>query len=248
MWERVHRYSLIGMNYWASDLATTGELEVLKYVSDQLHTTEKPIIFDVGANIGQFSIACQRIMPGCDLHAFEPSPRTFEGLRRNLVQSSLLHLHNVGFSSETREAELYSSEAAATIASVHKLERPLRPFRDEFTERVQLTTIDSFCEERKLGRIDFLKLDIEGHELNALQGAAALLEAGAIRFIQFEFGENNLSSRTCLSDFVRLLGDRYRISRVTPGGLTAWRYDGGASEVFATMNYFCERRDISPST
>lgn len=241
-WQQLHRFSLVAMNFWASDFNSTGELEALQYVESRLRSTPKPVIFDVGANVGAFSLACLKIVPQCDLHAFEPSRATFERLSA-LVPNDRVHLHNVGFSDQPRETNLYSSETGSTIASVYKLDRPIRPFRDEFTERVQLTTIDSFCRDRELRQIDFLKLDIEGHELSALNGAEAMLKAGAIRFIQFEFGENSLSARTYLSDFVYLLGARYDFFRIVPGGPVPWRYNGGTSEVFATMNYLCECRN-----
>lgn len=245
LWEGLHGLSLIGMNFWANQLSTTGELDAVRYAARKLSGHLRPIIFDVGANIGDFSEFCWRVFgPDCELHAFEPSLATFEILANNLERAGTdANVHKLGFSDKAREAELYSSEPGSTIASIHKLERPIRPFRDEFTEIVELTTIDAFCREHKIDRIDYLKLDIEGHEYFALLGASGLLGAGAIRFIQFEFGDNNVSSATYLNDFVRLLGDGYRIWRIVPGGLVPWTYRGGRSEIFATMNYLCERRD-----
>ena len=244
LWEWLHGASLIGMNFWANRVTSTGEFHAVRYAASKLSGGPPAIIFDVGANIGEFAEYCLKAFAECEVHAFEPSVATFEILTNNLKRANAAaHVHNVGFSDEQREAELYSSEPGSTIASVHQLERPIRPFRDEFTEVVKLTTIDAFCKEQGIARIDYLKLDIEGHVYHALVGARALLDAGAIRFIQFEFGDNNVSSRTYLNDFMRLLGDRYRLYRIVPGGLVPWSYRGGRSEIFATMNYLCERRD-----
>lgn len=244
MWEWLHGISLIGMNFWANRVSSTGELYALRYAAKKLTGGPPPIIFDVGANIGEFSEFCIRAFDQCDLHAFEPSLATFEILTNNLERTNAkAHTHRLGFSDNAREAQLYSSELGSTIASVHQLQHPLRPFRDEFTETIKLTTLDAFCKEEAIDRIDYLKLDIEGHEYHALLGATELLAAGAIRFIQFEFGDNNVSSRTYLNDFMRLLGQHYRIYRIVPGGLAPWRYRGGRSEIFATINYLCERCD-----
>jgi FkbM family methyltransferase len=228
------------MNFWSSDFRVTGELEGLQHVAASLQSTARPVIFDVGANVGDYALCCRELMPDdAEVHAFEPSARTFALLKTKL-QGSNIHLHNLGFSDSSRDTTLFSSEPGSTIASVHALERPIRPFRDEFAETVSLTTIDSFCAEQGIQRIDFLKLDIEGHEVAALEGASGMIGQGRIRFIQFEFGENNVSSRTYLGDFVRLLAGRYKIYRVVPGGLVSWTYEGGRSEIFATMNYLCE--------
>ena len=70
-----------------------------------------------------------------------------------------------------------------------------------------------------------------------------MISEGRIHFIQFEFGENNISSRTYLADFDRILSPQFDFRRVVPGGPTPWSYEGGRSEIFATMNYLCERRE-----
>lgn len=232
------------MNFWSSSFHATGEVEALAFVERSLRSVAEPVIFDVGANVGEFSAACLATFHDrCVVHAFEPSAMTYAILQTKLGDKvgASLQLHNLGLSDETREMTLYSSEVGSTIASVHQLDRPLRPFRDEFSERVQLTTLDHFCDQMRIERIDFLKLDIEGHELHALRGASALLRGGKIRFIQFEFGENNITSKTFLADFHRILGEHYRMFRIVPGGLVPWTYEGGRSEIFATMNYLCER-------
>jgi FkbM family methyltransferase len=245
LWAWLHGASLIGMNFWASHIDVTGESNAVRYVARKLRGGARPIIFDVGANVGEFSELCCAIFADCQVYAFEPSLATFEILSNNLIRSDIsqARAYQLGFSDQKREAKLYSSEPGSTIASVHELERPLRPIREEFTETVKLTTIDAFCREQGIDRIDYLKLDIEGHEYFALLGARAMLAARAIRFIQFEFGDNNVSSRTYLNDFIRLLGNAYRIYRIVPGGPVPWRYSGGRSEIFATMNYLCERCD-----
>lgn len=245
-WERLHNLSLIGMNYWSSDLHATGEKDVIAHLVRRLSGIERPVIFDVGANVGEFSQLClAQFGERCVLHAFEPSRHTFELLGANLGSTAAgsVHLHNLGFSNEEKEETLYSSEPGSTIASVHRLEQPIRPFREEFSERIRLSTIDRFCADTGIDRIDFLKLDIEGHELQALQGAERMLGEGRVRFLQFEFGENNRDSRTYLADFHRLLGERWTMYRIVPGGLAKWSYRGGRSEIFATMNYLAERLD-----
>lgn len=245
LWLQANRVSLIGMNFWSSHLAETGEIDALRYVADRLSSVAKPVIFDVGANVGDYAIACDRQFGGrAAITCFEPSPTTANLLREHLGEAAArIRIEQVGMSEREETMTLFSSEPGSSIASVHQLDRPLRPMRDEYSETVQLTTLDDYCAKHGVETIDFLKLDIEGHEVAALRGAKRMIGEGRIRFLQFEFGENNVSSRTFMSDFDKLLGQRFRFFRVVPGGLVPWRYEGGRSEVFATMNYLCERID-----
>ena len=101
-----------------------------------------------------------------------------------------------------------------------------------------MTTVDAYCAAEGIERVDYLKVDAEGHDLAVLQGAAGMLEVG-VRFVQFEFGGGNIDSRTFLRDFVRLLEPRYRISRVLTDGLEPVDYSE-RDEVFLTTNFLAE--------
>ncbi len=104
-------------------------------------------------------------------------------------------------------------------------------------EQVRLTTIDIFCKEQGIEKIDFLKLDIEGNEINALEGAKTMLEKDSIKFIQFEFGGCNIDSRTYFQDFYYLLKDRYKIYRILRNNLYEIENYNELKEIFITTNY-----------
>lgn len=243
LWERLYRTTLVGLNYWASSFNSSGEKEAIASIASALRGVEKPVIFDVGANVGEFSHHCQEAFgPKCRIYAFEPASTTFAELVK-LTQNSCpsVEAFRLGISEKEGTAVLHSSEPCSTIASLVALERPIRPFDSSLDEDVEVTTIEAFCAKKGIDRIHFLKLDIEGHELAALKGAQTLLSEGRIDYVQFEFGENNISSRTFLGDFVKLLAG-YDLFRIVPGGPVPWTYRGGASELFATMNYLAVRR------
>ena len=68
---------------------------------------------------------------------------------------------------------------------------------------------------------DFLKMDLEGHELFALRGAGDYLAPGKIAALAFEFGSANVNSRTFFRDFWELLTPLgYTLYRMVPGGRT----------------------------
>jgi FkbM family methyltransferase len=127
----------------------------------------------------------------------------------------------------------------------------LHPRGDSFVRGVDLTPppvevvkLDDLLRERGIGRVAFLKLDLEGHELFALRGAAGYLGRGRIPALTFEFGSANVNSRTFFRDFWDLLTPLgYGIHRIVPGGRTVRiaRYDEtleffrGATNYLATL-------------
>lgn len=249
IWERLFHYSKIGMNYWGgATVGYSGEEYALRYANSkfQKELPRKFTIFDVGANIGQFTqLAAQEISVDKKIYSFEPSDKTFHVLS-SLIQDKVrfgdVVAYNVGMGAVQGSLTLYSSECSSTIASLYNLENPLREFKDEFKEIVQIDTIDNFCKANSIINIDYLKLDIEGHEYQVLQGAVDMLSNSKISFIQFEFGECQIDSRTFFRDFYKLLKGKYNIYRIISDGLAPISNYSSDLEVFSTANYLAELR------
>jgi hypothetical protein len=83
-----------------------------------------------------------------------------------------------------------------------------------------MTTVDRYCTENEVAGIDLLKLDVEGHELDVLDGAAGMLSERRIRLIAFEFGGTNIDSRI----FFREIYNRLREADMPVGRITPSRY------------------------
>jgi hypothetical protein len=128
------------------------------------------------------------------------------------------------------------------VASLHQIHQPHEEFKEEYTEKVSIDTIDFFCVKNEIKRIDYLKLDIEGHEYKALLGAKRMLAEKRITFIQFEFGECNIDSRTFFRDFYNLLNDNYNFYRIVSNGITRINEYTTDLETFATINYLAEMK------
>jgi len=112
---------------------------------------------------------------------------------------------------------LYSDSPTSGLASLHQ--RQESNFKNnKFTSFVVDTiTIDEIVSEYNLEYIDFIKIDIEGHELEALKGAGKSLASGIIKALTFEFGSGNLNSRTFFRNFWDLLNPLgYKIYRILP--------------------------------
>lgn len=188
-----------------------------------LGDTDSPVIFDVGANYGQWSSA-MRVALGTRtgrFFLFEPQPACLSALAtRSAAAADVLIPAAVG--STRGQVTIFADTPGSGLASLHR--RRDSYFGDVTTHResVPLTTLDQETEDRGIKHIDLLKLDIEGAEFAALQGAAKILTAGRVTTIAFEFGSGNVYSRTFFRDFWDLLEPLgYTLWRICPGGRVA---------------------------
>jgi len=244
----LYKTSLVGMNFSGGAVVkNSGEAQVVDYVSKKLPGTSlRPasplVIFDVGAHLGDYSRMLLEHLGSrkTAIHAFEPSAITFEKLRANLAGKDVA-LHHFGFSDATKKLPLFYDSPTSVYASVYqrKLDHENRAMN--ISETVELKTIDDFCKEKNICHIHFLKMDIEGHEFSALQGAKETLK-NDIDFIQFEFSAANIDSRTYFKDFYELLQKDYIIYRVLRDGLFPLEKYNETQEVFFTTNYLAERK------
>ena len=132
---------------------------------------------------------------------------------RNLGKDNApIFIEQVAVGAASGKLTLYADNEGSGLASLY--ERDLTHVGAVMThqEIVQVTTVDALAEKHSLRHIAFLKLDLEGHELEALKGAKELLERKAIDAIAFEFGGCNIDSRTYIKDFWSLLVYQHQFS------------------------------------
>jgi FkbM family methyltransferase len=251
LWSRLNTLAIFGMNYGGGgSIDSSGEEWVLaQVVATACAGVATPVVFDVGANVGDYALLVRRHVPSALIYAFEPSEPVYKELAENLSARGDMNArpYNIGFSDAEKEVELYSYSIEGTeislLASLDlRLPTQVREVEVSSTKRIQTKTIDGFCADNAINRIDFLKLDVEGHELAILRGSSKMLAAQAISMIQFEFGPANIYSRTYFYNFWSLLSEAYNIYRIIPQGIVPISYYGEHREVFLTTNYLAVLR------
>lgn len=144
-----------------------------------------PIIFDVGANVGQTIESFLQIMVRANIHAFEPGPQAFRELWEKYSGTPNLVLNDVALGSAPGTAE-FVENTEPTMSSF--LEPGAATWWGEVKQRVQVkvNTIDKYCDEHRIDYIDILKSDTQGFDLEVMRGAARLLSARRIHLIYVE--------------------------------------------------------------
>lgn len=214
----------------------TGEKSLVERALPRLLSSNDPVLFDVGANTGDYSEALCRSFPTAQLHAFEPVPSSFALLRERL--HSRISCHRIGLNDVGGTAMIYDyadkegSEHASLFEGV-LLE--LHKSSGANATEIELTTLDEFCAAKSISSIDFLKIDTEGNELKVLCGSKRLLARGAIRLVQFEFNEMNVIARVFFRDFYETLCG-FDFYRLLPDGLLPLGEYSPRHEVFAFQN------------
>jgi FkbM family methyltransferase len=145
----------------------TRELHVLLDAARQAQ-----IVFDVGANVGWYTLNIARAIArrGGHLYAFEPIPSTFATLQANVRLNALQScttLSNVGLGDAAKEVEFYLPKVTGSVAAS---QRPLFTEQENVKITAKIVRLDDFIAQKGIKRLDLLKCDIEGGELSMLRG------------------------------------------------------------------------------
>jgi FkbM family methyltransferase len=164
------------------------------------------VVFDVGANAGIYSLAALAVKPDLEVHAFEATPEIAARLLETAALNGLknLKVHQVAVYRETGQVTL--SRFRGHFGSNEGMNFITGTSDCANGERVEAVCLDRFCHERRIDRIDLVKLDIQGQEHSALTGAKGLLESGRVGTIFMELNWANHHSEFCpAGESIRLL-------------------------------------------
>ena len=114
-------------------------------------------------------------------------------------------------------------------------------------EQVAMDTLENYCRGKNIKKIDFVKIDTEGHELEVLKGMKSLLKENRIKMIQFEYGGCNLDARVFLKDIFDFFKDLdYKIYKIFPNEVKLIESYGQYLDNFQYANYVAVQKKINP--
>lgn len=214
----------------------SGEKYLVKKILPKLLDKDNPVIFDVGANVGNYTNLVLQHFPNAQIHAFEPQPDNYSHLC-NRTKNGNVKFYNIALGNSEKSQILYDISDTAGSAKASHYEEVITEIHKQNVVKfeVQVKTLDKISDEEGIDYIDFLKIDTEGNDLSVLEGASNLLKNKSIGCIHFEFNEMNIISRVFFRDF-RLILNNYEFYRLLPSGLILLSENPLSTELFAFQN------------
>ncbi|MFN2480548.1 MAG: FkbM family methyltransferase [Pyrinomonadaceae bacterium] len=188
------------------------------------HLREGMTVFDAGANVGEMTLLFSRFVgDGGRVHAFEASREAFKRLTALCCAASCHNvvLNHLALAEGEGSVRLHVYDEEHLSWST-RARRPLSDYGIKVepvaVEETPATTVDLYCERNGVERIDLLKIDVEGAELQVLQGAKGMLDAKRVGCVTFEFGQTTFDMSNSPEEIESLLGGfGYRLRNIVEG-------------------------------
>jgi FkbM family methyltransferase len=226
VWQSVHR---IGYSIRKNEsFAYTDQTLLLPEASDR-------VIFDIGANDGQTVAMYRELYPRATIHAFESLPDLSRGLQEKFKSDPFVRLNSFAIADTKGTARFNVNQKSDTSSLLQTDPSRLSETYQAIQKTVQVIevptqTIDGYCGDSAIERIDIVKLDIQGGELKALQGARNMLSQGKIGIIYAEafmlpfYQDQPMLGHICeyLSEFHYVLHGIYNVAFSSRSGRCTW--------------------------
>lgn len=152
---------------------------------NELLNTDKPLIIDVGANVGQTVKDIYKIFPKAKVISYEPAKKTFQSLMKVSTpkQGNFIPV-NAGLGKVPDLLNLYTYDKSDlnSFLPINEFDN----FKETGSEKCQILTLDNEFNRLNIEYIDVLKIDTQGYELDVLKGAKKILEQKKIQLIYCE--------------------------------------------------------------
>lgn len=136
-------------------------------------------VIDVGANVGQFSVASANIFKNVQIYAFEPVPESFETLCKNVSKLDSVKTHALALGEQAGQIDFHVNSHSHSSSALPLTQHHLTAFphaQENKIITVPVTTLDNISHELNLVSPTLLKLDVQGYETNVLEGAVKTLK------------------------------------------------------------------------
>ncbi len=188
-------------------------------LQQKLITTDKPIIFDIGAHHGKTYLDYRTRFPNATIHLIEPFSDSVDVLKAATDADSHCHIHQLALTDNCGQQTLYINEASATNSlnalSIGASERwASATLTQKASHTVDVKTLDFLTAELGVTNIDIVKMDVQGAEMAVLKGASELLAKQSIGLLQFEFiSADTYENQRPMYEYLQLM-DHYQYTLV----------------------------------
>ena len=170
------------------DLSEVVDLSLFLFGKFQEHVAENKrlslpqdaVIFDVGANIGAMTLLFAKRVPSGRIYSFEPTFYAFAKLKRNLalnpeLANRVVAIQSFVSSTTSRQSDIRAYASWKVGGSEEGGKHRVHGGTVKSAEGIGAVSLDDFCEQNNIKRLDFIKIDTDGHELEVLKGAQKVI-------------------------------------------------------------------------
>lgn len=206
--------------------------------------TTAELILDVGANKGLYADSIAKVCQNAEIILFEPASENVKHLKGLKAFGDNVTIIQCALSDVEGEFPLYSDQPGSGLASLAKRDLDFKNIPFNYMESVKVIRFYDFWKSELNSRIiDICKLDIEGHELNALKGFSEAIHSTKV--IQFEFGGCNLDTRIIFKDIWKFFEKHnFKLFRISPLGLIEISKYSEDLEHYKTTNYIARNQNL----
>ena len=147
----------------------------------KLAGTASPLVFDVGANRGQSIERFRRAFQRPVIHAFEPGREAFAELQRRYAGTSGVILNNTALGSRPESRTFLDNDHDDMSSFLEPSVTAWGEIKSRYP--VDVITLDDYCDSHSIDRIDLLKIDTQGFDLQVLEGAQRMMRKAAIHMV-----------------------------------------------------------------
>ena len=178
------------LNLFGYDLRKMQKRDAFLEQKELVNNIETPVIFDVGAYIGEVVSKYRKLFPRAFIYPFEPFSDSFRVIQEKFKDFNLVKPYQLAFSERAGKASFFVNpdKSCNSLLSPESNKTKYASGTEEAITAidVNLMTIDQFCEKELISEINILKLDVEGAELMVLRGAFEMLSRHSIGIIYTE--------------------------------------------------------------
>ena len=228
-------------NNFSYAMSSNGEAWLVNRVCE---LDNRPILFDIGANVGDWSAVARSAAPKACIHCFEILPDIGEMLSERFAGDPHVHVNQIGLLDEAGLASIKSYSEEPALSGLYDF-----PHDRNFTWlELPVTTGDAYCRASEVPKINLMKIDTEGSEHLILAGFSETLFSHKVEVVQFEYGLASVQSKFLLADYYKLFYEMgYVVGKLYPNHVDFRDYDLWEDETFAGPNYVAvvkSRRDL----
>lgn len=202
------------------------------------------IFIDVGGNKGEYTAELINKYDYKELHVFEPSKENHIILLKKFQNQSKIKINKKGLSNNDSTGYLYYDEKGSGMASLTKRKLDHFDISFDLKEEIETIRLDNYWDKNISSNIvDFIKIDVEGHEMDVLIGIGKKITQ--IKLIQFEFGGCNIDTNSFFQEYWYFLKQyNFEFYRIAPFSLIKIENYKETDEFFLTTNFLCLNKNL----